>query len=129
MKKVKNIEITNEYIDMYDVCNTNNGYFAANGLITHNSAADMSKLALIKIKNDEELTKRGVKLIIPVHDEILIETPLRYAKYVKDKFSEDMETAARPKLTIPVSCDVTSAERWYGDELDLNEELKGLDDD
>lgn len=92
------------------------------------SAADMSKLALIKIRNDEELQKRGTKAIIPVHDEILIETPLRYARYVKGRFANDMETAARPRLTIPISCDVVSSERWYGDELDLDNVLNGLDD-
>lgn len=92
------------------------------------SAADMSKLALIKIRNDEELISRGVKTIIPVHDEILIETPLRYAKYVKARFANDMETAAKPKLNIPVCCDVVSSERWYGDELDVNEILAGLSD-
>lgn len=90
------------------------------------SAADMSKLALIKIFYDEELNKRGVKEIIPVHDEILIETPLRYAKYVKKRFAEDMETAAKPKLTIPVCCDVVSANGWYHPELDLDAELHGL---
>ncbi|MBQ8218441.1 MAG: hypothetical protein IJZ79_01490 [Bacilli bacterium] len=92
------------------------------------SAADMSKLALIKIHDDDELSKRGVKTIIPVHDEILIETPLRYARYVKARFAHDMETAAKPKLTIPVSCDVTSSDRWYGEELDLDAALVGLED-
>lgn len=127
-KIIKRIDFTNKEIDMYDVCNTENGYFVANDLITHNSSADMSKLACIKIHNDEELIKRKIKIIVPVHDEILIETPLRYAKYVKDRFANDMETAAKPKLTIPISCDVVSAVQWYGDELDLNEELKGLED-
>ena len=93
------------------------------------SAADMSKLAIIKIRNDEELVNRGVRPIIPVHDEILIETPLRYAKYVKERFKEDMETAAKPTLTIPVCCDVVTTQSWYSDELDLNEELKGLPDE
>lgn len=91
------------------------------------SAADMSKLALIKIRNDEELKIRGVKTIIPVHDEILIETPLRYARYVKARFANDMETAAKPKLNIPVCCDVVSSERWYGDELNLDQVLEGLE--
>lgn len=92
------------------------------------SAADMSKLALIKIHNDEELINRGVKTIIPVHDEILIETPLRYARYVKKQFSHDMETAAADtgKLTIPVCCDVVSTIEWYGDELDLDSILGDL---
>lgn len=92
------------------------------------SASDMSKLALIKIYNDEELQKRGVKTIIPVHDEVLIETPLRYAKYVKERFAYDMNNAPRPKLTIPTSCDVVTAFGWYYDELDLDTELEGLDD-
>ena len=126
--KVKKVEITNEYIDMYDVCNTNNGYFIANGLVTHNSAADMSKLALVKIYKDEELRKRGVKEIIPVHDEILIETPLRYANTVKKFFAYDMETAAKPVLTIPISCDVVASHEWYGEELDTNEVLGDLPD-
>ena len=124
--KVQKVEITDEYIDMYDVCNTNKGYFIANGLVTHNSAADMSKLALIKIRNDEELIERGVKVIIPVHDEILIETPLRYAHFVKDRFSNDMETAAQPVLTIPVKCDVETVFHWYGDQVDLDSELGDL---
>lgn len=126
--KVNSVEITDEYIDMYDVCNTNKGYFIANNLVTHNSAADMSKLALIKIHNDEELNKREVKTVIPVHDEILIEVPIRYAKFVKKRFAEDMETAAKPKLTIPVSCDVVSAIGWYHDELNIDKELGDLDE-
>ena len=122
------VEITDEYIDMYDVCNTNNGYFIADGLVTHNSAADMSKLALVKIYQDEELTKRGVKLIIPVHDEILIETPLRHARYVKTRFAEDMMSAGKPQLTIPVKCDVVNSDRWTGEEINLDKELEGVDE-
>lgn len=126
--KVQKVEITDEYINMYDVCNTNKGYFIANGLVTHNSSADMSKLALIKIRADELLKERGVRTIIPVHDEILIEAPLRYARFVKKQFAHDMETAARPRLTIPISCDVESSDRWYGEELNLDEVLSEFDD-
>ena len=86
----------------------------------------MSKLALIKISKDEELKNRGVKTIIPIHDEILIETPLRYARYTKKRFAEDMETAAKPKLDIPITCDVVSSDRWYGEELNLDEILENL---
>ena len=91
------------------------------------SAADMSKMAMIKLNNDEELKKRKVKLIIPVHDEILIETPLRYARYVKGRFEEDMNSAAKPRLTIPTACDVVTAYGWYHEELDLDTELEGLE--
>ena len=90
------------------------------------SAADMSKLALIKIHDDEELIKRDTYSIIPVHDEILIETPLRYARYVRKRFANDMETAAKPTLTIPITCDVVTSDKWYGEEMDLDSELQGL---
>lgn len=90
------------------------------------SAADMSKLALIKIHDDEELIKRDSYAIIPVHDEILIETPLRYARYVRKRFANDMETAAKPTLTIPITCDVVTSDKWYGEEMDLDGELQGL---
>ena len=92
------------------------------------SSADMSKLALIKILTDKTLQDRGVRIIIPVHDEILIETPLRYAKFVKKQFAYDMIEAPQPQLGIPMSCDVVSAERWYGDELELDEILGDLEE-
>ena len=92
------------------------------------SPADMSKLALIKILTDKTLQDRGVRIIIPVHDEILIETPLRYAKFVKKQFAYDMIEAPQPQLGIPMSCDVVSAERWYGDELELDEILGDLEE-
>ena len=64
----KTVEITDEYIPMYDVCNTKNGYFVADGLIVHNSAASMSKRAMIKIYNDKEINDLGFKMLIAVHD-------------------------------------------------------------
>lgn len=119
--------LVDENIEIVD----NNSRIAAAGREIVNSrvqgsAADMSKLALIKIYNDEELHKRDAYSIIPVHDEILIETPLRYARYVKKRFANDMETAAKPTLTIPISCDVVSSDRWYGEELDVESELQEL---
>jgi hypothetical protein len=39
-----------------------------------------------------------------------------------------METAARPRLTIPISCDVASSDRWYGEELNLDEVLSEFTD-
>lgn len=122
------VEITDEFIDMYDVCNTKNGYFIADGLVTHNSAADMSKMAMISILNDPELIKRLVKIIIPIHDEIIIEVPLRFARYTKNRFAEDMKNAAKPKLTVPVSCDVVNSTHWTGEEIDLDELLGDLPD-
>lgn len=71
--KVKSVEITDEWIDMYDVCNTDCGYYVANGVITHNTAADLYKLALGRIF--KRICKEGwlgkVMLDAFVHDELL----------------------------------------------------------
>lgn len=71
--KVKSVEITDEWIDMYDVCNTDCGYYVANGVITHNTSADLYKLALGRIF--KRICKEGwlgkVMLTAFVHDELL----------------------------------------------------------
>ena len=46
---INSVEITDEYIDMYDVCNTDGGYYVANGVITHNTAADIYKMAVVNM--------------------------------------------------------------------------------
>lgn len=70
---VESVEITDELIDMYDVCNTDNGYFVADGIITHNTAADLYKLSLGRIF--KRICKEGwlgkVMLTAFVHDELL----------------------------------------------------------
>lgn len=47
--EVESVEITDEYIEMYDVCNTERGYYVADGIITHNTAADVFKIAMARM--------------------------------------------------------------------------------
>lgn len=72
---VESVEITDEYIDMYDVCNTDNGYYVADGVVTHNTAADIFKIAVAR--NFTYIRKNnlfGLMLIVNmVHDEQLFE--------------------------------------------------------
>ena len=72
---VESVEITDEYIDMYDVCNTDDGYYVADGLITHNTAADIYKKAVNNMF--ERICKEGWlgKVLINgfIHDEMLME--------------------------------------------------------
>lgn len=72
---VESVEITDEYIDMYDVCNTDDGYYVADGIITHNTAADIFKISVARnfmyIRENHLL---GELLIINmIHDEQLFE--------------------------------------------------------
>lgn len=72
---VESVEITDEYIDMYDVCNTDEGYYVADGIVTHNTAADIFKISVARnfcyIRQNGLL---GLALIVNmVHDEQLFE--------------------------------------------------------
>lgn len=77
--KVESVEITNEWIDMYDVCNTDCGYYVADGIITHNTAADIFKIGVAR--NFQFIRKNNLlgKLLIinMVHDEQLIEVDVQ----------------------------------------------------
>ena len=122
--KISDIKITNEYIDMYDVCDTKNGYFIADGLVTHNSAADMSKKALVAINEDEHLRELGFETLVPIHDEVLGQCPLANAKECRDLFTYDMENCAKDKVPLDIKVDPTACFAWYGDEIDLDEFFK-----
>lgn len=73
--KVKSVEITDEYIDMYDVCNTECGYYVADGIITHNTARDIFGIAaaraFMNIRSNHLIGK--VRMCNFIHDEVLYE--------------------------------------------------------
>ena len=72
---VKTVEITNEEIAMYDIYNTDRGYFVADGVITHNSSADIFKIAVARNFSFIRRNKLFGKILITnmVHDEMLFE--------------------------------------------------------
>lgn len=76
---VKSVEITDEYIDMYDVCNTDKGYYVADGIITHNTAADIFKISVARnfmyIRRNKLY---GLLMIVNmIHDEQLMEVNVK----------------------------------------------------
>lgn len=81
------------------------------------SAADMSKLAMILVGNDEKLKELGFKLLIPVHDELIAECPEENVKECAERFTALMSKAAESKLDMPIKCDVTLTRKWYGDSI------------
>ena len=90
---VESVEITDELIDMYDVCNTDGGYYVADGIITHNTAADIYKLAVGRVF--KRICKEGwlgkVLLTGFIHDELLGEVhnsidPMVFLKALREEF-------------------------------------------
>ena len=93
------------------------------------TAADMSKKALIKLNGDDRLNALHAKPIIPIHDEVILSSPFRYAREVEKRFAYDMETAATDKLHLDISTDVEVTFNWYGESLDLDKELKDFEEE
>lgn len=90
---VASVEITDEYIDMYDICNTERGYYVADGVITHNTAADCYKLAVGRVF--QRICREGwlgkVLLTGFIHDELLAEVsididPMVWLKSLREEF-------------------------------------------
>lgn len=77
------------------------------------SAADMTKIAMILIGNNKRLQELGLRLILPVHDELIAECPIENVKEVAPLYSKLMVEAAS-SLKVPFKCDVEITDRWYG---------------
>ena len=81
------------------------------------SAADLTKLAVIELNNNEELKQLGFRLLIPVHDEVIAECPEENAKECAQLLADVMSKAAEEILKMPFSCDVEVTRAWYGEEV------------
>ena len=82
------------------------------------SAAQLTKLAMIKLNKDERLKELGFRMLIPVHDEIIAECPIENAKEVSERFSKLMIEAGSD-MEVPSKCDVTITKCWYGEEIEV----------
>jgi DNA polymerase-1 len=74
------------------------------------SAADIVKLAMLNL--DKALTggKSPAKLLLQVHDELILECPEKDAKAVSALVKAEMENAV--KLSIPLRVSVETGKRW-----------------
>lgn len=79
------------------------------------SAADLTKIAMIHLNNNQRLKELGFRLLIPVHDEVIVECPEENMAEVKELLSETMSKAAERILKMPIKCDVDVTKQWYGE--------------
>ena len=75
------------------------------------SAADIIKLAMINVEN--ELKKRNLKskLILQVHDELIIDAPENEVMEVKEILKDKMENAV--KMDCPLKADINVGKSWF----------------
>lgn len=75
------------------------------------TAADIIKRAMIQVYRRLEAEKLRARLILQVHDELIVEAPLEEAKQVAAILQEEMEQAAQ--LSVRLAVDVHSGATWY----------------
>lgn len=91
-------------------------YITGNSII-QGSAADLTKLAMLRLENNPEWKKLGGKFIVPIHDELLVEVPFENREEGARVLKESMEGAAS-FLPFPITCDIEETFRWYGLSVD-----------
>lgn len=88
--------------------------------VIQGSAAELTKMAMLKLENDPEWIEIGGRLIIPVHDELIVEVPFEHREKGAAILKRCMEEAGS-FLPFPISCDIEMTFRWYG--LDVEDIL------
>ncbi len=75
------------------------------------TAADIIKIAMVHV--DERLKKEGLsaRLILQVHDELIVEAPAFESMQVAMLLQEEMENAVR--LNVPLTAEAAMGETWY----------------
>lgn len=75
------------------------------------SAADIIKVAMVKVFQGLNNRNLKSKLILQVHDELIIETYKEEEEEVKNMVKDIMENSI--KLDIPIKVDLNTGENWY----------------
>ncbi len=75
------------------------------------TAADIIKLAMVKVYNRLKRELPEAKLILQVHDELIVEAPEALAQKALEILKEEMQNAA--KLDVPLIVDAKTGKNWY----------------
>lgn len=75
------------------------------------SAADIIKIAMIKVYNDLKENHPNSKLILQVHDELIIDADINEIEEIESLLVRDMEDAM--SLNVKLEASLNTAENWY----------------
>ena len=75
------------------------------------SAADIIKLAMLKVYDELKEKHPAAKLILQVHDELIIEAPNGEVDEIKELLTRNMENAMQ--LSVKLAVEVNVGHTWY----------------
>lgn len=87
------------------------GERVARNMPIQGAAADIIKIAMIRVANRLRREKLAGKLILQVHDELIVECPVQEREIVEGLLAEEMQGAV--SLAVPMKADANSGESWY----------------
>ena len=87
------------------------GERVARNMPIQGTAADIIKIAMIRVHHRLQKEKMKSRLILQVHDELIVEAPKEEAEKAAVILREEMEGSA--KLTVPLVAEASIGETWY----------------
>lgn len=75
------------------------------------TAADIIKLAMVRVYNRLKRELPEARLILQVHDELIVEAPEASAQKALSILKEEMQSAA--ELAVPLTVDAKTGKNWY----------------
>lgn len=75
------------------------------------TAADIIKIAMIRVNETLKAQKMRSRLILQVHDELLVEAAKEEVEAVKAILQKEMERAA--DLSVALEIDMNTGKNWY----------------
>ena len=75
------------------------------------TAADIMKIAMINVYRELKNRNLKAKIVLQVHDEMMIESPKEEADEIKKIVKENMENAIN--LKVPLIAEISEADNWY----------------
>ena len=87
------------------------GERVARNMPIQGTAADIIKIAMVRV--DQRLRRENLRarLILQVHDELIVEAPEKESEQVRQLLQEEMENAV--SLSVPLTADAAVGKTWY----------------
>ena len=87
------------------------GERAAMNMPLQGSAADIIKIAMLRVADRLKREKMASRLVLQVHDELILDAPAEEESAAKQLLKEEMEKAA--ELNVPLIAEVSTGKSWY----------------
>ena len=87
------------------------GERVARNMPIQGTAADIIKIAMIRVNDRLKKEDLQSRLILQIHDELIVEAPIDESLYVAKLLQEEMENAVA--LDVPLTADAAVGKTWY----------------